>query len=198
MTVKVKPTTVNPVVVESATAFNAHHAYVWAEGTDEQVEDLGGGHSAKKWAELAEQAASSLDTSNFMEKTGGTFTGDVTFGNGAAVKFPDYKISENSAGNAFIGDNSGNGLVLLPNGEGAALFTSNGTSYTELITGKDVKSVYSSSGVYPLNGVAVASAISGMVKSTNITNILSITSAGYDELTSAGTVDANTLYVING
>ena len=33
----------------------AGNAAVWAEGTDAQVEALGGEHSAKKWAELAEQ-----------------------------------------------------------------------------------------------------------------------------------------------
>lgn len=53
MSVKVVETTVNPVVVQSATAFNAAHAQIWAEGTDPQVEKLGGVHSAKGWAEVA-------------------------------------------------------------------------------------------------------------------------------------------------
>jgi hypothetical protein len=53
MSVKVVETTVNPVVVQSATAFNAEHARIWAEGTDPQVEKLGGTHSAKGWAEVA-------------------------------------------------------------------------------------------------------------------------------------------------
>ena len=32
---------------------NANKAYIWAEGTDEQVESIGGVHSAKKWAEVS-------------------------------------------------------------------------------------------------------------------------------------------------
>lgn len=57
MSVKVVETTVNPVVVQSATAFNAAHAQIWAEGTDPQVEKLGGVHSAKGWAEVASHLA---------------------------------------------------------------------------------------------------------------------------------------------
>ena len=34
---------------------NANKATIWAEGTDEQVETLGGQHSAKGWAEVASQ-----------------------------------------------------------------------------------------------------------------------------------------------
>ena len=34
---------------------NANNATIWAEGTDEQVETLGGQHSAKGWAEVASQ-----------------------------------------------------------------------------------------------------------------------------------------------
>ncbi len=58
MSVKVVETTVNPVVVQSATAFNAAHAQIWAEGTDPQVEKLGGVHSAKGWAEVASHLSS--------------------------------------------------------------------------------------------------------------------------------------------
>ncbi len=47
----VVPTPINPVQIKGAIAFNAEHARIWAEGTDEQVEELGGEHSAKGWAE---------------------------------------------------------------------------------------------------------------------------------------------------
>lgn len=43
----------------SASAKNAEKAKIWAEGTDEQVEALGGEHSAKVWAEEAESYATS-------------------------------------------------------------------------------------------------------------------------------------------
>ena len=38
-----------------ASAQNAAKARIWAEGTDEEVESLGGEHSAKGWAEYVEE-----------------------------------------------------------------------------------------------------------------------------------------------
>lgn len=46
----------------AASAKNAQKAEVWAEGTDEQVSELGGTHSAKGWAEQAQSIVSSLGT----------------------------------------------------------------------------------------------------------------------------------------
>lgn len=40
---------------------NANKATIWAEGTDEQVETLGGKHSAKGWAEVASQGQIQAD-----------------------------------------------------------------------------------------------------------------------------------------
>ncbi len=48
--VTVTPTPINPVEIKGAIAFSAEHARVWAEGTDSEVEKLGGEHSAKGWA----------------------------------------------------------------------------------------------------------------------------------------------------
>lgn len=98
---------------------------------------------------------------NAMPKSGGTFTGSVSMANGTSINFPHYKIGENGSGNAIIGDNNGNGLVVLPNGEGAALFTNGGSEYSELVRFKDVKSTYSPSSTYPMDGVAVAQAVAG-------------------------------------
>lgn len=95
-----------------------------------------------------------------MPLAGGTFTGDITMAQGKSVKFQNSQIVENGAGNPIIGDGNGNGLVVAADGGGAALFTNNGGSYTELVTQNDVKSTYSSSGTDPVNGTAVASAIS--------------------------------------
>ena len=53
-------TPVTPVDIDSATAFSAKHAHIWAEGTDAEVEDLGGEHSSKEWAEIAKEAAEHL------------------------------------------------------------------------------------------------------------------------------------------
>lgn len=51
--IKVKATPINPVVIKGAIAFSAEHARIWAEGNDEEVEKLGGEHSAKRWADSA-------------------------------------------------------------------------------------------------------------------------------------------------
>lgn len=52
--VQVVPTPINPIEIKGAIAFSAEHARVWAEGTDSEVEVLGGEHSAKGWAAVVE------------------------------------------------------------------------------------------------------------------------------------------------
>lgn len=52
----VVPTPINPVNIKGAIAFSAEHARIWAEGSDAQVEELGGEHSAKGWAEATGEA----------------------------------------------------------------------------------------------------------------------------------------------
>lgn len=44
---------------------NSINAEIWAEGTDEEVQALGGVHSAKVWAEIS-SSGSDIDTSNFV------------------------------------------------------------------------------------------------------------------------------------
>lgn len=48
--IKVKATPINKLEIKGAIAFSAENARIWAEGTDEEVEKLGGEHSAKGWA----------------------------------------------------------------------------------------------------------------------------------------------------
>jgi hypothetical protein len=55
--VKLKPTPINPIEIKGAIAFSAEHARIWAEGTDFEVEKLGGEHSAKGWASASQQAS---------------------------------------------------------------------------------------------------------------------------------------------
>ena len=98
-----------------------------------------------------------------MPKAGGTFTGDVTISSGKFIAFPHYKIGENGAENAIIGDGNGNGLVVLPNGRGAAMFYNNGTQYTEIVSYLNVKNTYSPSGTDPVTGTAVKSAIDAAI-----------------------------------
>ena len=96
-----------------------------------------------------------------VSKSGDTMTGNLTMASGTSIVFPYSTIKENQAGNPIIGDGNGNGMVILSNGHGAAFFTNNGSSYTEVVSQKDVKSTYSASGKDPVNGQAVTSAISG-------------------------------------
>lgn len=68
--VSVKPTPVNPVVIKGAIAFSAEHARIWAEGTDGEVEQLGGEHSAKGWAEeVKEEGTAYTDQQIALAKT---------------------------------------------------------------------------------------------------------------------------------
>lgn len=68
--VSVKPTPVNPVVIKGAIAFSAEHARIWAEGTDGEVEQLGGEHSAKGWAEVVgEEGTAYTDQQIALAKT---------------------------------------------------------------------------------------------------------------------------------
>lgn len=53
----VVPTPINPIQIKGAIAFSAEHSRIWAEGTDEEVEKLGGEHSAKGWAGSAGEEA---------------------------------------------------------------------------------------------------------------------------------------------
>ena len=48
----------NALVSETTAETYSNHSQIWAEGSDDQVEMLGGEHSAKKWAEEAERIIS--------------------------------------------------------------------------------------------------------------------------------------------
>lgn len=52
---------------------SAENAEIWAEGTDEEVQELGGTHSAKVWAENVAQ-----DLTTKVNKSGDTMTGNLT------------------------------------------------------------------------------------------------------------------------
>ena len=52
LNVRVQPTPINPIEIKGAIAFSAEHARIWAEGTDGEVEQLGGEHSAKGWSQI--------------------------------------------------------------------------------------------------------------------------------------------------
>lgn len=135
------------------------------------------------------------DVDSKMPQSGGTFTGDITISNGKKINFQHYEIGENVAGNAIIGDGNGNGLVVLPNGQGAALFTSNGTSYTELVKHSDIKSTYNASGTDPINGTGVAAAISTKQDNLSASQLAAVNS-GIDN-TKVAQIAANTTSIGN-
>ena len=130
-----------------------------------------------------------------VSKSGDTMTGNLTMANGTSIVFPNSIIKENQAGNPIIGDGNGNGMVILADGHGAAFFTNGGSSYTEVVSQKDVKSTYSPTGTNPVNGTAVASAIS--TKQDNLTPAqLNAVNSGIDS-TKVGQIETNRQNIAN-
>ena len=130
-----------------------------------------------------------------VSKSGDTMTGNLTMSSGTEIKFPNFTVKENQAGNPIIGDGNGNGLVINSNGHGAAFFTGNGSSYTEVISQKDVKSTYTPTDTKPVNGVAVAAAIS--TKQDNLTPAqLNAVNSGIDS-TKVSQIETNRQNIAN-
>lgn len=130
-----------------------------------------------------------------VSKSGDTMTGNLTMSSGTSIVFPNSTIKENQAGNPIIGDGNGNGMVILADGHGAAFFTNGGSSYTEVVSQKDVKSTYSPTGTSPVNGTAVALAIS--TKQDNLTPAqLNAVNSGIDS-TKVGQIETNRQNIAN-
>lgn len=129
-----------------------------------------------------------------MPLAGGTFTGNVAFANGTKIEFPTFDIY-NDDGLAIIEGNYGL-RVDTTSGLGAVLKTVNGIE--KILTDKDVKSTYSATGTDPVNGTAVASAIS--TKQDNLTTAqLAAVNSGIDS-TKVAQIATNTtdISTING
>ena len=127
-----------------------------------QIQMTGQGGPAQ-WGNISGTLSDQTDLQNAlnakMDKSGGTFTGDVTLGSGVSLKTTNGQLHEVN-NKIVLGDNSNNGLYVNPNGQTAALI--NGTTVKNIITSSDVKSTYSSTGLDPVNGTAVNSALSGI------------------------------------
>ena len=54
---------------------SSNNSKIWAEGTDEEVQALGGEHSSKRWAEIG----GGVDIENKVSKSGDTMTGTLNF-----------------------------------------------------------------------------------------------------------------------
>lgn len=54
---------------------SSNNSKIWAEGTDEEVQALGGEHSSKRWAELG----GGVDIESKVSKSGDTMTGTLNF-----------------------------------------------------------------------------------------------------------------------
>lgn len=129
-----------------------------------------------------------------MPLSGGTFTGNVAFANGTKIEFPTFDIY-NDDGLAIIEGTYGL-RVDTTSGLGAVLKTVNGIE--KILTDKDVKSTYSATGTDPVNGTAVASAIS--TKQDNLTTAqLAAVNSGIDS-TKVAQIATNTtdISTING
>lgn len=127
-----------------------------------QIQMTGQGGPAQ-WGNISGTLSDQTDLQNAlnakMDKAGGTFTGDVTLGSSVSLKTTNGQLHEVN-NKIVLGDNSDNGLYVNPNGQTAALI--NGNTVKNIITSADVKSTYSSTGVDPVNGTAVNSALSGI------------------------------------
>lgn len=123
---------------------NSLNAEIWAEGTDEEVQALGGVHSAKTWAEIG-GSSPDIDTTNLVTKDGTetisgakTFSGSVHFvGSGdtnALYIALNTRMNVEKTNNTVLGFSSDNYLL----GHG---------NYNTLIRGKGERPYFLSSGV---------------------------------------------------
>ena len=103
---------------------------------------------------LADEAGLSLKVS----KSGDTMTGDLVMSEGTEIAMSDGSLKSHDGMLGLEGENYWL-RVDTTSGLGAAIKTVNGIG--EVLTTLDVKSTYSASGMDPVNGIAVASAISG-------------------------------------
>lgn len=123
---------------------------------------IGGGSGGGSWGSITgdiqdqEDLQAEFDTK--MDKSGGTFTGDVTLSQGVSLKTQVGELHDVNDNIVLGGKDTNYGLYVAPDGTAAALVGNN--SLKDIITTADVKSTYSASGTDPVNGQAVSSAIS--------------------------------------
>ncbi len=121
-----------------------------------------GGQGGGSWGSITgniqdqEDLQAEFDTK--MDKSGGTFTGDVTLAQWVSLKTQVGELHDINDNIVLGGKGTNYGLYVAPDGTSAALVGNN--SLKDIITTEDVKSTYSASGTDPVNGVAVASALS--------------------------------------
>ena len=135
----------NSEISERASATSATNSKIWAEGTDEEVQALGGEHSAKVWAELGGGQGGEIDTSNLVTKqefTSGLNTKQDKGNYALKSDIPDVSnYLENQAdfpGSLAIGENntiSRNSVAVGSNNEAQGQFSttlgSNNYSYND-------------------------------------------------------------------
>ena len=139
---------------------------------EQKVKTLENELSAETSQRMSADSMLLSETNSKMPLSGGAFTGDVTINSGVSLKTQNGRIHEVD-NKIVIGDKSSDkGLHVSPNGETAALV---GNTVKNILTNNDVTSTYSPSGVSPVNGQAVSSAISTkqdtLVSGTNIKTI---------------------------
>lgn len=117
----------------------------------------GGGAWGSITGNIENQADLQEEFATKMDKSGGTFTGDITLAEGVSLKTQVGEIHDVNDNIVVGGKDTNYGLYVAPDGTAAALVGNN--SLKDIITTADVKSTYSASGTDPVNGVAVASAL---------------------------------------
>lgn len=117
----------------------------------------GGIYWGKIEGDIQDQEDLQAEFNTKMDKSGGTFTGDVTLAQGVSLKTQVGQIHDVNDNIVIGGKNTNYGLYVSPDGTAAALVSQN--SLKDIVTSADVKSTYSASGTDPVNGQAVAQAL---------------------------------------
>ena len=97
----------------------SNNSKVWAEGSDSQVQALGGVHSSKGWAE-------EMDVNNFVHKTGNeTIAGNKTFTDNIIPRSVLFTSKTGGANQGFIYQNTSGNLYLGLRNSGNTEFMNN-------------------------------------------------------------------------
>ena len=153
---------------------------------------VGGGSGVTKWGDIEGTLSDQTDLQNAlnakMNTSGGTFAGDVTLASGVSLNTQVGQIHDVNDNVVLGGKGTNYGLYVSPDGTAAAL-VGNGT-LKDIVTTADVKSTYSATGTDPVNGTAVASAISTKQDTLSQTQLATVNS-GIDS-TKVGQIATNT------
>lgn len=169
---------------------HASNAQTWAEGSDTEVDALGGIHSAKGWAELAQQV-SNIDAAS--ETTAGI--AKIATSDEASAGTDDTKIMTPLKVSQVVTDNVGKGQQLGFNGtlsEGVLTFVPDQSTYT-LKAGYDyeIDLLFPAAGTLPDETQMVISNGDDTIQILNVKHADATTSMTYGDMKQICRYDAD-------